>query len=204
MGLELQCVWMKRLMSISRIRIFMPKGIQQLNHENLLLCQIQLNLAYHSPNHFSCFPETPFCPRWGQEREPQQCQITTGSLRMHVHAHTHARAHTPPHPIKLSLLMRWLINKDRMEKVVRLKFPRKMSRVVQFFQENGSLIHTVYSYDSNIASHRGRVGLGTQMHYFRRKQNHQDSLFESFLCDRGILHSKLSPRIQTSFPKIIP
>lgn len=95
MGLELQCVWMKRLMSISHIIIFMPKGIQQLNHENLLLCQIQLNLAYHSPNHFSCFPETPFCPRWRQEREPQQCQITTGSMRMRVHAHMHVRTRTP-------------------------------------------------------------------------------------------------------------
>lgn len=77
------------------IIIFMLKVIRQTNHENLPLCQIQLNLAYHSPDHFSCFPETPFCPQQRQEREPQQCQITTGSIRMHVHVHMHAYIPTP-------------------------------------------------------------------------------------------------------------
>lgn len=82
------------------IIIFMLKVIGQMNHENLSLCQIQLNLAYHSPNHFSCFPETPFCPQQRQEREPQQCQITSGSMCMRTYPH--------PHPIKVSLLMGWL------------------------------------------------------------------------------------------------
>lgn len=98
MGLELQCVWTKRvisLVSISHIIIFMPKVILQLNHENLSLCQIQLNLAYHSPNHFSCFSETPFCPRQRQERGPQQCQVTTGNMHMRVHVHTHVHTPTP-------------------------------------------------------------------------------------------------------------
>lgn len=163
MGLELMHVWMKRvifIISISHIIIFMPKVILQLNHENLSLCQIQLNLAYHSPNHFSCFSDTPFCPRQRQEKGPQQCQVTTGSMCMRVHTHTHA--HTP-YPLRVSLLMGRLINKDRMEKVVRLKFPHKMSRVVKFFQENGSLACTAHSQDSNITSHRGQVDLRTQM-----------------------------------------
>lgn len=152
MGLELQCVWAKRVISIvstSHIIIFMPKVILQLNHENLSLCQIQLNLAYHSPNHSSCLSETPFCPRWlffrdtilptTETRERASAMGVCACACTYIHMRTHL------HPIKVSLLMGWLLNKDRMKKVVKLKFPRKMSRVVQFFQENGSLACTAHS-----------------------------------------------------------
>lgn len=98
MDLELQCVWTKRvisLVSISHIIIFMPKVIQQLNHENLSLCQIQLNLAYHSPNHFSCFSETPFCPRRRQERGPQQWESAHARARTYTCAHTYTHKGVP-------------------------------------------------------------------------------------------------------------
>lgn len=139
MGLELQCVWMKRL-----VRIY-------LSHYNLYAeghptAESWKPVALSNSVEFSLPQPKPLLLLSGDTILPTMETRERASAMSDYNwedAHACGRMRpTHPPPIKLSLLMRWLINKDHMEKVVRLKFPRKMSHVVQFFQENVSLART--------------------------------------------------------------